>query len=367
MNRLKIGKEVVGEGFIDRGEELRKIRGLIQKSNIVIYGPRRIGKSSLMLEAARRLERKYACIRIDVRRIIPLDHKNFIKHLGLAALEAYTNTTGEKLLPFMERVKRQLPELLGRVRVNIKDWVELSIAPSPDLTGFLKRTFEMCEQLSGKAEKDFLLMIDELPGLVRLTRGRPDQRDLDFLWALRGHMNEAKRVHYLVSGSEVGMMERLCGSREAPFYGSLVPIKLGGLDRKSSLKFLEEFIADKFASTIVEETSCFPLYLQAYATAARLDSKTLEELHTSVFELLHLHFRDLENHLSPQQRLILRTMAFKNIRTTREASKALEMPYTTTHSNLERAVLTGFLQKVGEGRYEFTDPLFPRWLALPPV
>ncbi|MCS4541239.1 MAG: ATP-binding protein [Euryarchaeota archaeon] len=362
---MRIGKEVVGEGFIDREKELRKIRGLIQKSNIVIYGPRRIGKSSLMLEAARRLRRRYACVRIDVRRLIPLDHKNFIKHLGLAALEAYSDATGEKLLLFVERVKMELPELLSRIRVHIKDWVELSIAPSPDLTDFLKRTFEMGEQLSWKAKKDFILMIDELPGLVRLTKGRPDKKDLDFLWALRGHMNEAKHVHYIVSGSEVGMMERLCGSREAPFYGSLIPIKLGGLERRSSLKFLEMFIPSEFANVIVKETSCFPLYLQAYATAAKLDGKTLESLHTSVFELLHLHFSDLENHLSPQQRLILRTMASKNIRTTRETSKALEMPYTTIHSNLERAVLTGFLQKVGEGKYEFTDPLFPKWLALP--
>jgi hypothetical protein len=288
-----MGKEVVGEGFIDREKELRKIRELIQKNNIVIYGPRRIGKSSLMLEAARRLGRRYACVRVDVRRLIPLDHRNFIKHLGLAALEAYSDATGEKLLPFFERVKRELPELLGRVRVNIKDWVELSIAPGPDLTGFLGRTFEMGEQLSSKAGKDFILMIDELPGLVRLTRGRPDQKDLDFLWALRGYVNEAKHVHYIVSGSEVGMMERLCGSREAPLYGSFVPIKLSGLDRKSSLKFLEEFIPSEFANAIVEETSCFPLYLQAYVTAARLNGKTLEDLRTSVFELLHLHFRDL--------------------------------------------------------------------------
>jgi hypothetical protein len=58
-------------------------------------------------------------------------------------------------------------------------------------------------------------------------------------------------------------------------------------------------------------------------------------------------------------------MASKNIRTTRETSKVLGVPYTTVHSNLERAVLNGFLQKVGEGKYEFIDPLLPKWLALP--
>lgn len=362
-----VGKEVVGKGFLDRKAELDKIARLLPKNNLAIYGPRRIGKSSLMMESARRMAKKYSCIRIDVRRIVPLDHRNFVKHIGLAVLEAYSAATGEKLLPFFKRLKRELPELLGRLRAGVKDWIELSVAPGLDLTGFLKGTFKMGEELSERAGVDFVLMIDELPALVRLTKGRPNPSDLDFLWALRGYMNEARRVHYMISGSAVGMMERLCGSKEAPFYGSLVPLELRGLDRKSSLSFLDKFMPHKVANRVADETKCFPLYLQAYALASKLGGKSLEELRRGAFELLYLHFVDLENHLSPQQRLILKTMVANNTHRESEVAKALDLPQTTVHANMERMVMNGFTRKVAEGKYEFVDPLFERWLAESPV
>lgn len=364
---MMVGKEVVGKEFLNRKAELDKIVKLLPRNNLAIYGARRIGKSSLMMEAARRMANRYSCIRIDVRRIVPLDHRNFVKHVGLAVLEAYSDATGEKLLPFFKRLKRELPELLGRLKVDIKNWIELSLAPSLDLTGFLKETFKMGEELGEKARMDFVLMIDELPALVRLTKGRPNPLDLDFLWALRGYMNEAKRVHYMISGSAVGMMERLCGSKESPFYGSLVPIELRGLDRESSLSFLGKFMSKELANQVADETRCFPLYLQAYASAARLDGKSLEELRGGAFGLLYLHFVDLENHLSPQQRLILKTMATGKSCKESETAKALGLPQTTVHANVERMVLNGFLRKVAEGGYEFIDPLFEKWLAESPV
>ena len=357
-----VGKEAVGKEFIDRENELKKIDALIPRNNIAIYGPRRIGKSSLMLEFAERTVNTYAWARIDVHRIIPLNQKNFIKNLGTTFIDIYASTTGEKLLPFMERIKRSFPELVSRLQINIKDWVELEASPSTDISPFLKKTFQMGESLAERAKKDFLVLIDEIPGIVRMTKGRPNPQDIDFLWALRGYFNEAKHIHYILSGSEVGMMEHLCGSKEAPFYGSFIPIKLEGLERKTSLKFLEKFVSKKYVNIIAEETMCFPLYLQAYAMAARLGAETLNTIRCSAFDLLHLHFRDLQKHLSPQQQIILKTMASKNIPTTRNIAKENNLPYTTVHSNITRMITTGFLKKIKEGEYEFIDPVFKKWL-----
>lgn len=359
-----LGKEVVGKEFVDREKEIEKIRKLIQKNNIAVYGPRRIGKTSLMLEFARRTNDKYGYMHLDVHRVVPLNHKNFIKNIGSTFINIYSNITGEKIIPFMHRIKRELPELFSRTQIKIlKDWVELGTTPNPDISDFMKKTFTLGEKLAEKAQKDFLILLDEIPGIVRMTKGQPDHRDLDFLWALRSYLNEAKHVHYIISGSEVGMMEHLCGSKESPFYGSFIPIKIGGLERKASIIFLKKYVPKKYAAVITEETHCFPLYLQAYAIASRLGAKTIDSIRISAFDLLFLHFKDLENHLSPQQRVILKNMATENIAETRKIAKKTQLPYSTVHLHLTRMTNTGFIIKVKEGEYKFIDPIFKKWLA----
>jgi AAA+ ATPase superfamily predicted ATPase len=361
---MMLGKEVTGKDFVDREKTLKEMSAIVSRNNISIYGPRRIGKSSLMLEFARRNSNKYASARLDVRRIIPLSHKNFIKSLGMTFIDIYGKTTGEKLIPFVERLKRDIPDILSRLQVGITDWLELSVAPTTDISGFIKKTFVMGETMAERADKNFLVLIDEIPALVRMTGGRANPQDVDFLWALRGYFNEARRVHYIVSGSEVGMMEFLSGSKESPLYGSFVPVKLAGLESIAATKFVGKFVQKRFICSIIEDTACFPMYLQAYSLAARLGAKTIDDIRTSAFDLLHLHFKDLQNHLSPQQQLILKIMAEENIATVGTVKSKTNLPYATVYANLKRMETTGFLRKKKESEYEFIDPLFQKWLAL---
>jgi predicted AAA+ superfamily ATPase len=56
----ELGNWVQAEKFLGREEELAELKGLLDRgSHVLITAPRRMGKTSLMRECARRLRRHY--------------------------------------------------------------------------------------------------------------------------------------------------------------------------------------------------------------------------------------------------------------------------------------------------------------------
>ncbi len=64
---LIVGNVVTGSDFFGREKDIEKFVGLLRsKSNILLLGQRRIGKSSLMLETAERLKEEFISLYTDI-------------------------------------------------------------------------------------------------------------------------------------------------------------------------------------------------------------------------------------------------------------------------------------------------------------
>ncbi|RLF31224.1 MAG: hypothetical protein DRJ99_00170, partial [Thermoplasmata archaeon] len=65
-NPFIFGKAVTGENFIDREREIKELKSsLLSGQNILLFSPRKIGKTSLIKETFRRTK-NVACIYIDL-------------------------------------------------------------------------------------------------------------------------------------------------------------------------------------------------------------------------------------------------------------------------------------------------------------
>ncbi len=125
-----LGNWVVGEDFWDREAELALlIEYLEEGGNVLLTAPRRIGKTSLMREAARRLDKKYICMHVDLQKAhSPADA---IVELSLATrpyLSLWAKTTNlfgsvlEKLGDKVESLRLDQLTVTLRSGITTADW-----------------------------------------------------------------------------------------------------------------------------------------------------------------------------------------------------------------------------------------------------
>jgi len=363
----RVGGVVSGPDFVDREKLLRELTRELPKNNFILSGPRRVGKSSLLEELGRRLSRKYIAVNFDVTAVHPLNKVNFLKHLGRDILNAYVSSTGKRKLQVPLGMKLEdFMNAIKRLRVDLGGWATVYIAENPDLTDLAGRTVELPEQLASECGKDFL------------KGNTPYPEDIDFVWTLRGHMHKKRRSHFIITGSAVGMVERLYRPGDSPFHGTFLTRQMGGIDRGSAEKLVRRMesavkIGDDLVETIVEKTDCWPFYVQAFSRVAKevgesrsprkIKLDDFEEITRRAMNDLEPHFSELQEKLTSElQMTILIEMARRNINTASEVARALDKPYPAAYSLMQRLVLQGFLKQTGEGEFEFLDHLFKEWL-----
>ena len=67
--KLGHGNWVVGDQFWDREREIEGFTELLDEgAHILLVAPRRIGKTSLMREVARRIDGRYICLQVDLQK-----------------------------------------------------------------------------------------------------------------------------------------------------------------------------------------------------------------------------------------------------------------------------------------------------------
>ena len=235
-----IGQAVVGEDLYGRDYELARIwERLEQGEHILMLAPRRVGKTSLMLELRRAPRDNWDVLYVDVERgDSPADCVAAI----LAALAVDPRYRSRiEALPFASAVG----DLLARVsigvdidilRVEIKnaigrDWDRTASQLQTRLTG-----------LPGAGRK-LLIVIDELPILVSRMFREGGQRDAELLLSRLRQWRQSPelrgRVHTLVGGS-IGLEGIL---RRAGISGSindLAPFHLDSWDSSTATRFLTE-------------------------------------------------------------------------------------------------------------------------------
>ena len=375
----RVGGVVSGADFVNRAELLKELIRELPKNNFILTGPRRVGKSSLLEELGRRLSRKMTVVNLDITAVHPLTKSNLLKHLGREILGAYALSTGKRKPRITLGMKiEDLMNAVKRLRVDVGDWVTVYLAEKPDLTELAKQTFDMAEQLAEEGDRDYLIMFDEVPRLIRMKGSVPYQEDIDFMWTLRGHMHKKKRSHFVITGSAVGLVERLYHPGDSPFHGTFLTRQVGGIDRGSAEELVRRMekvvkIDHDLVEAIVDKTGCWPFYLQAFSRAAKefaesktpqaIELKDFEEIQKRAMNDLEPHFSGLQERLTSElEKSILIRMACDGINRTSEVARALGKPYPAAYSLMQRLVLEGFLKQTGKGKFEFLDHLLEEWL-----
>jgi len=373
---------VTGPGFLDRRDELQRVADAFERLRagspqwIAILGPRKIGKTSLLLEAARRARGgALRFVAIDAFEVLPVSLE-IVRSYALKVLDVVLGpdlaTSLEALAArpadYREALLRSpvFSALPAEVRSTV---IELPEAPVEPAT--LRRWLDLPERLCHALGLHLVAAWDEFQELLAIPGGR---RPIDLPPLLRSAWQHHQRVAYVISGSARTTLTELVTARHSPFFQHFAVLDVGPFPREESVRLLTggaepaRAIPVNLAERAHELLGGNPFYLQVLgeALAAGNEEPSLKAaLGETLFSRtgrLALYFENEYQRLvgrattlaATLQSLAVAPRRLTEIATAIGASSGSAAQYV---DRLGDAVVHG-----EDGLYSLADPAFGLWL-----
>jgi len=365
-NPFRFGALALDEAFTDREVEIADLAADMRNGqDVVVYAPRRYGKSSLVWRVAQRLVRRRVLVaQVDLMRA-PTKERLAEK---LAA--AIHDDLATPLLRAKERL-RLFAELRVAPVVTV-DPMDGAVSFSFDahaarqgIDATLEDLLALPGRLAAERNRRVVLVLDEFqevmdidPGLIRL---------------MRSVFQEQGDVAHVYLGSKRHMIERIFNDANEPFWRSAKQMELGPIAAEP----FEAFALERFAATgkrLEPATAQAALAVTGghpYATQELLyflwEEGTLERALEAVLRSEHAHFSLLWERASAAQRLVLDALAAE------QPGRPLSSDYqgrhglpsvATVQTALRALSRDGVVTRRGRGSYAIAEPFLAEWIAL---
>jgi uncharacterized protein len=374
-NPFSFGSIALDEGFTDREQDLAELEADIRNGqNVVVFAPRRYGKSSLIWRASQNLVTRNEALvaQVDLMRVATKEQ------LASKLSQAIYEGIATPLLRARDRAARVVESLRIRPMVTVEPMTgafsfSFSAGHDPgDVDATLERLFELPGELAAERQKRVALVFDEFQEVIALDPRLPS--------LMRAVFQTQPHVAHVYLGSKRSMMNALFNDANEPFWRSARQMELGPIPADA----FGEFIAQRFESThvridravaadVLEITGCHPYGTQelCYALweeAADGTAVTHAALDRAVGRVLraeNAYFTRIWDTIPRTQRLVLQALA------TEPAGRLLSDEYRSRHglpaaSSVQRAV--GELTKAelvlreGRGGYAIAEPFLAQWV-----
>ena len=360
-----------GDRFYDR-EEIRrdlKSRFLSGQTNVVLYGPRRYGKSSLVAELTADLEKAgIPCVTLDVVKVPSIE----------LFAAAYVQKVYRKLAP----VKFELKKLGGFLK-SLRPKLTL------DASGEAGITFDAAEHEMGTEElteildlpqkllptgKRAVIVFDEFQEVGDLL---PDDRfERVMRSAIQGHEN----VSYVFLGSRYHMLRRMFTDHNRPFYKSALTVLLDKPPVEDSVRFvMSRFssgglkIGEDVAALLVAKAENIPYFIQqigfeVFRSVSDALKKNVEEgdvlsAYSRLAGLNRDQYEQLMLTFSMAQKKLLVALAQERTREFDEAYRIRHRlgPSSTVNSSKRKLLEDGHIEQFAT-ECRIADPFFAEFL-----
>jgi hypothetical protein len=370
-----VGGPVPAADLVGREAYLRRLGERLEDGqHVLVAGPRRIGKTSIILEALRRARRRgmygaYAdCLGAT-------DIRGLGERLADAVLQ---NVSG------VERSFEQAKAIAAGMRPTVKvrsEHVELALqlARETNAQRFFEGALDLPHALTRRSGKRVIVVLDEFQ-----AAGRLGPRVFD---VMRARFQAQRGVSYAFLGSEQGILEELFSAKGNAFYRFAVPLDLAdagghrfGIDPDDWLEYLRgKFAAKKLTvddasvDRLLDATGghpqdtmqvCAALYYLMRDTGTRvLTPELLEIAYEQAMRELErpfaLHWAELGSHKYLQQ--VAKRIAHRAVLYAADAQGG-PVPRPEVLRALAALQARGLVVRLGRGRYDFVEPMFGEYV-----
>jgi hypothetical protein len=373
-NPFTFGDLALDDAFTDREQEVRELAADMRNGqNVLVYAPRRYGKSSLVLRAAQEALRGRALVGYcDVM-------KSPTKERLAAAL---AKTIHADIASFVGQAFERTAELFRGLRVSptievdpVDGTLRFSFQPGKrrsDIDETIERLLELLGELAAERKRRVVIIFDEFQEIVSLDPKFPN--------LMRAVFQAQPEVSHVYLGSKRHILERIFNDRNEPFWRSAKQLEIGLIPPDAFGPFIRErfaasgkTIADEAAARLLEISGGHPYGTQELAYfvwelvpfGAEAGPATVERALVGVLRSEHNHFAQLWDDAPHAQRLLMLALADERTRSPYSAAyrENHDLPPTPT---LQTA-LAGLIRKEIAGRdaageYRVIEPFLAEWL-----
>ena len=370
-NPFRFGGLALDDAFTDRDAEIAEIEADVRNGqDVVLFAPRRYGKSSLVWRVAQRLVRKKVLV---------------------AQVDLMTTPTKDRLAEKLAKtIYEDVASPLFRVKERLRVFQSLRIQPTvtvdpadgsmsfgfgaalepQDLDETLERLLRLPGELAADRDRQAVLILDEFQEVTDLDRDLPK--------LMRAVFQQQPETAHLYLGSKRHMMLRIFSDANAPFWRSAKQMELGVIEPEQFAGYIRE----RFASTgrrvsadaverVLEVTRGHPYatqelcyFLWQRAGRRTAGAEAVDEALADVLRSEHAHFTLLWGKASSAQRNVLHALA-------RAAGHPLSASYrrrfslpgpSTVQTALEALERDELISRQ-EGFVEISEPFLAEWIV----
>jgi hypothetical protein len=371
-NPFRYGALALDDEFTDRRAEARELAADISSGqDVVLFAPRRLGKTSLVWHVSQTLIRRKVLV---------------------AQVDLMTTPTKERLAEKLATtIHRDIASRLFRARERLGVFRGLRITPTiaidpddgsvsftfdagrrpADIDATLERLLQLPAQLAADRERRACLVLDEFQEITTIDPALPK--------LMRAVFQEQPEVAHVYLGSARHMMERIFNDENEPFWRSAKRVELGPI---APVQF-RGYIEDRFARTgrgieaetvdaILEITGGHPYATQElcyFLWQETTEGETagfglLDEALKGVLRSEHAHFELIWDRASGVQRTVLQALAA-------EPGRPLAGEYRRRHglpgaSTVQRALEALTRQELiarDEHGHHIAEPFLAEWVV----
>ena len=358
-NPFLFGAIVKPPHFADRKQEFRDMTSdLASGQHIIMYSPRRYGKTSLILKVLKNMEQDYLTAYIDLFEIT--SKQKFV--------EKYVNgvVPKGKIEEVAETVKKYLPGILPKITLGENISIEFE---APKIEKTIDEILDLPQKIANKKRKRMIVVFDEFQEIKRL--GTEDMENI-----MRSKFQHHDMVSYVFLGSKRHLFDEIFKDRNRPFFKFGKQMVLDKLPKDEFHTYIKDGfnatgkkIDDVHINKILSITNCHPYYTQQLAheiwnlSNLTVNEKDIENSIENVLRDQSYAYELIWDSLGNYSRSLLLGIAIEN-------NNIYSMPFITKYNlnsatNVQKALQTlkkKELIEIKEEKHYIEDIFFEQWL-----
>lgn len=369
-NPFVYGKEVRGYQFYDRHASCEELYGYLKdgSTNVVLYAPRRYGKTSMVIRVLERMKAEgFDCLLFDVSKVATVE--KFCEAYATAIYSVYGGLPeiGNKIAQYLLHLHPTVSFTAKGVSVRFEYGERMNEASLTDV-------LYLPERLAAETKRPIVIAFDEFQDIGLLSRSM--RLESVFRSAIQSHRN----ARYVFFGSKTHMMKRMFGASSRPFYKSAFNMKIGKPPREESAEFVSSRFGNEGITVdgealerILEVSENIPYYLQAVSglvfgaverrNGERVKVEDVDEALARFVDSNADLYAEILRNLSPAQRAMIEALAEEPVGRLDEAYRRRHglSGLSSVHSALTGLVNRGLVESEAKG-YAIGDPIFARYI-----
>lgn len=363
------GKLALEQNFTNRTKEIGYlIQNFTSLTNTILISPRRWGKSSLVLKAARLAQKKDKSLKfcfIDLFNV--RTEEQFYQLLAQEVLKV----SSSKLEELIENAKTFMGQFIPRISFGPDsnseitvglDWKEVKKHPDDILN--------LCEKIASSKKLKIIVCIDEFQNISGFSEQLSVQKKLRSNW--QKHQN----VAYCLYGSKRHMLMDVFTSSSMPFYKFGDILFLEKIAEEDWIPFIKKrfkdsgkTIAANEARTIARLVECHPYYVQQLAqqtwfrTQNKCTPETVITAHENIVSQLSLLFQTITDELTTTHIFFVKAIieGEKHL-SSKDVIEKYRLGTSANVLRIKKALLKKEIIDIRGKQIMLLDPVYKHWL-----